>query len=261
MKHNLKRVVLALCMTVGVLSLSACGSKAEEAQAVDPQIASYVTQFAEGIFQEITSLSEEQAKLLETDLLDSGEDGLASAVNAWTGSMDDTGAFVEILSTEVSLDDEGQYVTTTTAQFAERKAEFKLFCEIDRQTGYPMPTSASMSPEYTFGENMAKAAMNTLLGMGTVFIVLIFISLLIGCFKFINVFEQKMKGPKAEAPAPAPTPAAAPVQAAEPEVDLTDDLELVAVITAAIAAASETPAEGLVVRSIRRASGAKWKRA
>ena len=43
---------------------------------------------------------------------------------------------------------------------------------------------------------------------------------------------------------------AAPVS--EPE-DLTDDLELVAVITAAIAAASETEsADGLVVRSIIR---------
>ena len=45
------------------------------------------------------------------------------------------------------------------------------------------------------------------------------------------------------------------------EEDLTDDLELVAVITAAIAASENTSADGLVVRSIRRAPGNKWKRA
>ena len=40
-----------------------------------------------------------------------------------------------------------------------------------------------------------------------------------------------------------------------------DDLELVAVITAAIAASEGTSTEGFVVRSIMRAPGAKWKRA
>lgn len=58
------------------------------------------------------------------------------------------------------------------------------------------------------------------------------------------------------APAPAPVQEAVPV-----EEDLTDDLELVAVITAAIAASENTSADGLVVRSIRRAPGNKWKRA
>jgi hypothetical protein len=37
--------------------------------------------------------------------------------------------------------------------------------------------------------------------------------------------------------------------------------ELIAVITAAIAAATSVPADGLVVRSIRRAENSRWKRA
>ncbi len=104
---------------------------------------------------------------------------------------------------------------------------------------------------------MAKAGMNTLLGMGTVFLVLIFISILISCFKFISVFENKVKA-KNTAPAPAAAPVAAP--AAEEE-ELVDDLELVAVITAAIAASTNSSTDSLVVRSIKRAPGAKWKRA
>ena len=63
---------------------------------------------------------------------------------------------------------------------------------------------------------------------------------------------------------PAPVPAvnrAVPAPAPAAEEDLTDDLELVAVITAAIAASEDTPADGLVVRSIRRVPGSKWKKA
>jgi hypothetical protein len=48
---------------------------------------------------------------------------------------------------------------------------------------------------------------------------------------------------------------------AEEEEELVDDLELVAVITAAIAAATNSSTDGLVVRSIKRAPAAKWKRA
>ena len=65
----------------------------------------------------------------------------------------------------------------------------------------------------------------------------------------------------AAAPAPAPTPApvaAVPVQ----EENLTDDLELVAVIAAAIAASEgRTTTDGLVVRSIRKANKNKWQNA
>ena len=42
------------------------------------------------------------------------------------------------------------------------------------------------------------------------------------------------------------------------EVDETDDLELIAVISAAIAAAEETTTDGFVVRSIKRRPSNKW---
>ena len=160
------------------------------------------------------------------------------------------------------------------AQFEKRNVEFKAFYTMDPQSQNLNPVSLTFSPEYTVGENMAKAGMNTLLGMGTVFLVLIFISILISCFKFISVFENKMKAKNA-APAPAAAgysaelskyppaaPAAAPVAApAAEEEELVDDLELVAVITAAIAASTNSSTDSLVVRSIKRAPGAKWKRA
>ena len=63
--------------------------------------------------------------------------------------------------------------------------------------------------------------MNTLMGMGVVFAVLIFISWLISMFKYINVFEAKMKAKKsAAAPAPAAAPQAAPAAPAPPPADI-----------------------------------------
>ena len=101
---------------------------------------------------------------------------------------------------------------------------------------------------YTLGEKMEKAALNTLMGMGTVFVVLILISLIIYCFRFISVIQDKMSG-KGKAVEAAPAEAAAEAVETEP---LTADLELVAVISAAIAASEGTSADSFVVRSIHR---------
>ena len=99
-----------------------------------------------------------------------------------------------------------------------------------------------------------KALMNTLIGMGTVFLVLIFISFIISLFKYINQADTKK-------PVEAAPIVAAPVieEAEEVEEELVDDTELVAVITAAIAAYAGTSSEGFQVRSIKRAARSAWK--
>lgn len=115
--------------------------------------------------------------------------------------------------------------------------------------------------EKSFGEVMSKALMNTLMGISIVFCSLLLISFIISLFKFINKFEQKMAAKNAPAVPAAPS---APVETPDTE-ELVDDLELVAVITAAIHAYEESqgnyvPADGLVVRSIRK-SNKKWQNA
>ena len=258
MKQYMKRVLLVLSMVVSLFALSACSNKnAAEAETLDPQTASYISQITENLLQTITEMDEATAEESETGLIKQGEDGLASGLTSWIGVMKDTGAFVSVLSSDTGLGEDDQYVCVVQAQFENRNVEFKAFYTMDPQSQNLNPVSLTFSPEYTVGENMAKAGMNTLLGMGTVFLVLIFISILISCFKFISVFENKMKTKNA-APAPAAAPVAAP--AAEEE-ELVDDLELVAVITAAIAASTNSSTDSLVVRSIKRAPGAKWKRA
>ena len=109
-------------------------------------------------------------------------------------------------------------------------------------------TSSWKVEEYkSLGDKMAKAGLNTVLSMAMVFAVLIFIAIIIAQFKHIGNFQN---GAKKEEVKAEPVVEAAPVVEEE---NLVDDLELVAVITAAIAAASETEsADGLVIRSIIR---------
>ena len=122
-------------------------------------------------------------------------------------------------------------------------------------------TGITTNVQYSFGELMEKAALNTILGMGTVFVVLILISLLISCFVFIPKIQAAFSGKKDEDTAEPEAAVAAPVStAAAVTEDLTDDYELVAVIAAAIAASEGAAStDGFVVRSIRRANTSKWK--
>ena len=104
----------------------------------------------------------------------------------------------------------------------------------------------SITPKYSVAENMEKAALNTVLGMGTVFVILIFISFLISLFKHINTFENKLKSKAIK------EPVKEVVDVKTEGENLCDDLELVAVITAAIAEFSGNDASSLIVRSIKR---------
>lgn len=259
MKQNMKRVLLVLCMVTCLFSLSACSNKANVAteEALDESTSSYVCQISESLLQQISSFNEADAATAEAGLRKEKQTVLADALASWMNIMNDTGSLTGIVASSAAVAEDG-YSCTVLADFANRKVEFKIFYTMDGQN--LEPSSVSFAPEYTTGEKMEKAAMNTLMGMGTVFLVLIFISLLISCFKYINAFEKKMKDKEAAAAPAVSAPAPAAVPVAEEE-ELVDDLELVAVITAAIAASTGSSGDGLVVRSIKRASGAKWKRA
>ena len=113
--------------------------------------------------------------------------------------------------------------------------------------------SFTVNAHYGMSEILEKAGLNTLLGMGTVFVMLIFMSFIISLIKYVPaLLNGTSKKKKEEAPKAAPAPAAAE------EAEEMDDTELVAVIAAAIAAAEGTTTDGFVVRSIKRRKSNKW---
>ena len=122
--------------------------------------------------------------------------------------------------------------------------------------------SITTNVEYSFGEIITKAVMNTVIGMGTVFVVLIFISLIISCFGLISKIgtkEQKKEVAATSESALKSDPVVA--QIAEKE-ELAGDTELVAVIAAAIAAYEGSGStDSFVVRSIRKSNKSKWQNA
>ncbi len=171
-------------------------------------------------------------------------------LSAWQTSLEDCGAFIS-LDSEFEAEVSGNEVTLTAdATYEERDAEVVFIFEDGRVS------SLTIDPAYSFNEIIVKAGLNTLLGMGTVFAVLIFIAFIISLFKYIPMLEEKFKK-KAEAPASSAT---APVAAA-PVIEVVDtsaELDLIAVITAAIAASEGTTTDGFVVRSIKRRKSNKW---
>ncbi len=119
--------------------------------------------------------------------------------------------------------------------------------------------SCAINMEQGMGELMTKAAMDTMMGMATVFIVLILISVLIWLLGFIPKLQGKKsnndkKETKQSIKEEAVNNTIAQIVQKEESVEVAaDDLELVAVIAAAIAASQgAVSTDGFVVRSIRK---------
>lgn len=102
------------------------------------------------------------------------------------------------------------------------------------------------------GELLAHAALNAVIGIGTVFAVLLLICLIIYCFNIFPYLEKKLsKAPETPVMPTVKAPAKAPVTVAPAVVDEVP----VAVIAAAIAAYEESngyTGTGFYVRSIKR---------
>ena len=102
------------------------------------------------------------------------------------------------------------------------------------------------------GANIAEGLKNMVVGLGVVFVVLIFLMFVISLFKFVN----KLDKPKEKAPAAAPAPARAAVPAgpgtmANASVSIADEVEG-PVAAAVLAAVAEECGGNFKVTSIKK---------
>ena len=102
---------------------------------------------------------------------------------------------------------------------------------------------------------MGAAVSNTIMGVSIVFFVLVSLSFLIYLFRFISVIEDKLTKKKIQEPVKEEK--AQETLPAE-ETNLVDDLELIAVITAAIAASEGGDPGQYIVRSIKKVHRNQW---
>ena len=251
-----KKISLLFCLLTMILVFTGCAKKEE---AVEYDKAS-IEQMIEFLIESCQNMDDESFEnwnkgselqqeftLLQMGVLFTPE-SFNSSVESWKAGVEECGEYMGHGDFSYEADADGITVSTL-ANFAERDAEIVFTFD---EKSYLETTT--INAKFTLPEILKKAGLNTLLGMGTVFAVLILISFIISLFKYISKFEKGSKkaaeGTKTAAPA-------APVAAAKAKE--TDNLELIAVISAANAAAEGTSTDGFVVRSIRRRPTNKWK--
>ena len=241
MKKRLLVLGMIICMLLG---LTACGSSAQDetnymADADALGLAEYCFGFVGSM--DATQIETAEKQGYDVSVVKSARESYESAMkepHTVTGMG-------ELKQNTMDVD-----VTEGTVLAEIKGTDHDATIEVVYEKG--APTSITVNTVYTFAEGMEKAALNTLLGMGTVFVVLILISFIISCFNFIPkiqaAFSKKPKQEEIKTKAVDNTIA----QIIEKE-ELSDDLELVAVIAAAVAASQgASSTDGFVVRSIRK---------
>ena len=252
-----KKLSIAGLVLILIFCLAGCGSKSAEKE-YDEEL---LQQYAQGIINNFSKMSEQEFEqyrsmpdynldytLMMTGFPISGEN-FRTMIDAWKSGREDCGEFLEIGDFTMEVTNTGA-VLSAPLKGEERDADLQFAFDEGGQM-----ESITVNAHYSTTEILKKAGLNTVLGMGTVFVVLIFISFIISLFEKIPALEEKFSKKETAPAAPAPAPAAAAEPAAEVQAD---DSELIAVIAAAIAAAEGTTTDGFVVRSIKRRKSNKW---
>ncbi len=236
-----------------LLLLGGCGQKKQEVD-VDSLLESNVgiVQQSNQLFLQLYSMSEEELLERIAQAESEKDANLAAGLENFHNALKDVGPYVSTQDLNIKKSDEG-YLVTIHYTGANRTAVLVLGLDSEGQH----ITQISVNPHFSTMEKMEKAVLNTVLGMGTVFIILIFISFLIGLFRYISVAEKylkerKEKQAKTQQVEEIPVVLSSPPSEEETGEETGEEEELVAVITAAIAQASGSEASGLIVRSIRR---------
>lgn len=278
MRRLVKRMAAALLAAACLFSLTACGSSQGED---GPSIRMDGTPVEDAMAQSLvmsaaqTLAASDEQLIVQKHLAEAQGD--AASAQIYQEQLDirsEMGGLkaVDLADASVVLLEDGSYTVMLPVTFDEGGMLYLLNLNMATQEVRAefADTSVREVEDSSLAGLTKTASVNTAVGMGTVFIVLIFISLIIYCFKFIHQWEEGKKKDE-EAPAPAPVSAASAqpsVSAAAPAGDEDEELaaviaaaiaaaeddELVAVVTAAIAAygGASASSNGLVVRSIRR---------
>ena len=253
-----KKISLLLCMLVTVLTFTGCAAeKAPVAydEATITEVCDFLIDFCASVDETTQEQWNSMTELaVDQQLLDAGlpmeKDTFLAAMSSWDAGENECGLLLEKGEYVIEADADGLTVVTE-AVFEERDAAIEFVFDENLYL-----ESMTISAHFSMGEILQKAGLNTLLGMGTVFAVLIFIAFIISLFKYIPAIQAAFsKKSKKEETVVTETVVAAP---AVESVDVTDDLELVAVIAAAIAAYEGTTTDGFVVRSIKRRKSNRW---
>jgi len=262
----MKKIITVLCMLVCILSLTACGNKEADVQYDEQVLTTYldisldiIEEFSQDEYYELTNNFSSYEWMQFSNYIKTNTGAVIekvtvkSAVESYRSATEVIGDIVDQEEVKIDISDDEAIVSTILVGSNGRNADFIIYVGDNNEI-----TGCQTDVVYTMSEKMKAAGFNTLLGMGTVFAVLILISLIISCFGIIPKILEKRNNKKSKSEEAIDATIA---QITEKEEDeLSDDTELVAVIAAAVASYhGATSTDGFTVRSIRKTSASKWK--
>ena len=253
-----RKISLLLVGLVLILSFSGCSKKSTTSDSDKEMMIAY----SNAIVQWLPTNAEEDMEfyrdlsefnlniLLSANLkIPTTPDAFIGMLDSWEAAKEECGELILEETYDFSIKENSDgFIVSAPAKFEERDATISV-C-FDKKYNI---TLFEVSAKYSLGEIMTKAGVNTLLGMGVVFVVLIFLAFIIELMKFIPRFlgRKDKEDTKVETKVNK--------EVVNTATEVVDDLELIAVITVAIAAQEGKSSDGFVVRSIRRRPSNRWK--
>ena len=195
-EEKLSLIVLACALTLGV---SGCGSEAdtttsnekESMVAYSEAIVSSFSQTPDEVFDQYEEMSELQLDLM---LLNTGlpvdSENFLSMIEAWKAGEAECGAFKSYGEFETEMTSSG-IVVSTEAEYENKTADIEFTFDEEQQMD-----SLTINAHYSTAEILKKAGLNTILGMGTVFVVLIFIYSLFLCSDLFRNLRRNLRTKK-----------------------------------------------------------------
>lgn len=232
-------LIISMCL-IFMFGLSAC-EKTDPTQ-VDYNGFTYeqLETSAQSTISALVNLSEED----KANYLANGQELTVNLINRWDEACEGVGAYIGM--NDFTITKSGKTLTTDQEiQFEERPVIVSFIYNYNTMELEDVNINAVQS----LGEKMSNAGMNTIMGIGTVFVILIMICLIIYAFRLIPYFMDKKQKKEEQTAVATDSPVVEQIAAREAR---TDDTELIAVIAAAIAAATGTSTDDFVVRSIKR---------
>ena len=242
----MKKWLAILGIITCVFSLTACGSSDSAVEGTPMEAEEEASWIASGesLIEDIQYVVDNQ---LEEEVSDNSV--YTSACTGWKSAQSDIGEVLGYQNEYAVYSDTHEVSIVIGIDGSDHDAEVIIVATISDSADL---TSVTTNVTYSMGELIKQAALNTVLGMGTTFVILILLAFIISLFVYIGKIQESLTKKAEQKNAPAPVQAPAAVSAAETET--VDDNELIAVIAAAVAASEgRTSTDGFVVRSIRKA--------
>lgn len=243
-----KKVILFVSALLCMFSLAACGST-DQTEDYNGLTAGDIQAACEQTANTLNALSDEECEEYYQYYLTQEEGELyADLMKGWMEIKPEAGTFESFSDFEITK--AGKTLSAVlTMKYSERDVTLTYVMNAHNME----VTAVNTELVYSLGEKMSKAGLNTVMGISIVFAVLVIICLCIYAFNVIPSLQKKFQKGEEKAEKKEKKVVVSTVQdmrAAVPQEQA--DLELIAVITAAIAASTGASTDDFVVRSIKR---------